>query len=106
MLKFKSFSDFDPFIDSKLFSTNVDVCDLSKEKFKLMEDELVKQFMEVSNIAHTQNSDEMSLWKLFKRKGGVDYFKRIASNNDKMIEMGKARISIQCDFHRVFSVKI
>lgn len=91
-------------MDLKLFSTGVDVFNLSKESLKLMENELVKKFMEISNIAHSQTSDDTDLWKLFKRKGGVDYFKRIASNNDKMIEMVKARISIQCDFSRVFSV--
>lgn len=77
---------------------------MPKESIKLMEDELVKKFMEICNIAHSQNLDDQSLWKTYKKKGAVDYYKRIASNNEKIMEMSKARISIECDFARVFSV--
>lgn len=102
---FKPFSDFDPFTDSNLFSTGVDVSELSTEQLNVMQDQLVKKFIEISNIAHTVNSDDPSLWKSFKNKGGVELYKRIASNNGGMIEMAKARISIQCNCAKVFSVR-
>jgi hypothetical protein len=105
ILKYKTFTDFDPFVDSGLFSTGVNLADLSTEQMKVMEEELVKKFLEITNIAHSQNADDPSLWKSYKKKGGVDVYKRIASNTVGMIEMSKARISIQCDYAKLFSVR-
>ena len=104
LLKFRAFSDFDPFIDSRLFPTDLEISTTSVTQLKVMEEGLVDYFMETMNTPHTSSQDETSLWKMYRKKAGVEYFKRIISYNDKMIEMVKGKISIQCDFSRVFSV--
>lgn len=44
-------------------------------------------------------------WKLFKKKPGVEMFKQSIAIEEKTTELVKSVIDIDCDVHRVFSVR-
>ena len=113
LLKFKTLADVDMFAEHEsMFSTQTVMEGCEPSELEIMEASLTNSFLEYARSDVTKSvppdteSEDFTepLWRLVKKKAGVEVYKQSIDFDHRSTEIVKGMIDIHCDVARVFSV--